>query len=141
MVAIRFLKWTLTYEHISGVCRKKEILYLYAIIGPLTSCRLESDDRRCDKQLDVRRRVVFSTPAQQTSDVHGGWALKQVAGFGVLEVGFNCRGSRGRNIWLALVAGPDGVFFGAHQNGWDYVRATSVSVDWHDIPLTSGLEY
>ncbi|CAE7334045.1 unnamed protein product, partial [Symbiodinium sp. CCMP2592] len=86
-------------------------------------------------------RVVFSTPAQQTSDVHGGWALKQVAGFGVLEVGFNCRGSRGRNIWLALVAGPDGVFFGAHQNGWDYVRATSVSVDWHDIPLTSGLEY
>ncbi|CAE7269002.1 unnamed protein product, partial [Symbiodinium sp. CCMP2592] len=104
MVTIRFLKWTLTYEHISGVCRKKEVLYLYAIIG----------------------RVVFSTPAQQTSDVHGGWALKQVAGFGVLEVGFN---------W------PDGVFFGAHQNGWDYVRATSVSVDWHDIPLTSGLEY
>ena len=49
--------------------------------------------------------MVFTTPTHRTSDVHGGWALKQVAGFGVLEVGFNCRGSRGRNIWLALMAG------------------------------------
>ena len=87
-----------------------------------------------------RRRVVFATPAQQMSDQHGSWEMKLVAGFAVLEMSFNYRGSRGHNVWLTLTAGayarfhvidmasvrstyqvqlpgPEGVFFGPHRNG------------------------
>ena len=109
-----------------------------------------------------RRSVVFATPAQQMSDQHGSWEMKLVAGFAVLEMSFNYRGSRGHNVWLTLTAGayarfhvidmasvrstyqvqlpgPEGVFFGPHRNGWDYVLTTTVSVDWYGIPVAPTL--
>ena len=54
-----------------------------------------------------QRRVVFKTSAHKLTDLHGSWVIKKVAGFAVLEVSFNCRGCRGRNVWLALTAGSD----------------------------------
>ena len=51
------------------------------------------------------RRVTFKTPNHELTDLHGSWTVRQVAGFAVLEVSFNCRGRRGRNVWLALAAG------------------------------------
>ena len=52
-----------------------------------------------------QRRVVFKTSTHKLTDLHGSWEIRQVAGFAVLEVSFNCRGCRGRNVWLALTAG------------------------------------
>ena len=96
------------------------------------------------------------------SDQHGIWEMKPVANFTVLETSFNCRGSRAHNVWLALTAGgcarfhvsnmasvqltyrvqppgPEGVFFGPHRNGRDYVLATTVSIDWYGIPVAPTL--
>ena len=61
------------------------------------------------------RRVVFKTSAHKLTDLHGSWVIRQVAGFTVLEVSFNCRGRRGRNVWLALTAGSGHILFLDHH--------------------------
>ena len=33
------------------------------------------------------------------------------------------------------------MFFGPHRNGWDYVKMTTISIDWLSIPTTMALEW
>ena len=85
--------------------RDREALLLWEVQGQLTCHRRgqhEKTTQRANKLVCCPRRVVFVSPTGMCTDLHGSWNKLKVEGADVLQLGFNWRGSKGHDHWLAL---------------------------------------